>query len=106
MIKAFCNFVKISATVLIMTLLLSAIALKYISQLSVDNYNLRRQVEGPSQTTACQLHVSLLPIFGIHWLTYDFPMEIPTTDTYQTGENLPFIQFEDCFFLSLSVTAQ
>ena len=31
MIKAFCNFVKISATVLIMTVLLSSIALKYIS---------------------------------------------------------------------------
>jgi hypothetical protein len=44
--------------------------------------------------------VSVLPIFGIHWLTYDFPMEIPA------GEELPIIQFEDCFFLSLSVTAQ
>lgn len=99
MIKAFCNFVKISATVLIMTVLLSSIALKYISDLSMENYNLRRQAEGTSQTTACQLHISVLPIFGIHWLTYDFPMEIPA------GEELPIIQFEDCFFLSLSVTA-
>jgi hypothetical protein len=99
MIKAFCNFVKISVTVLVMTVLLSAISLKYICRLSVDNYDLRRQVEGSSQTTACQLHVSVLPIFGIHWLTYDFPMEIPA------GEELPIIQFEDCFFLSLSVTA-
>lgn len=100
MIKAFCNFVKISATVLIMTVLLSSIALKYISDLSMENYNLRRQAEGTSQTTACQLHISVLPIFGIHWLTYDFPMETPTT-----GEELPIIHFEDCFFLSLSVTA-
>ena len=100
MIKAFCNFVKISVTVLVMTVVLSAISLKYICRLSVDNYDLRRQVEGSSQTTACQLHVSVLPIFGIHWLTYDFPMETPTT-----GEELPIIHFEDCFFLSLSVTA-
>ncbi len=106
MIKAFCNFVKISTTILIVTVLLSAIALKNISDLSVENYDLRRQVDGTSQTTACQLHISLLPILGIHWLTYDFPMEIPTADTYQTGEKLPIIQFEDCFFLSLSVTAQ
>jgi hypothetical protein len=77
MIKAFCNFVKISATVLIMTVLLSSIALKYISDLSMENYNLRRQAEGTSQTTACQLHISVLPILGIDWLTYDFPMDPP-----------------------------
>ncbi len=106
MIKAFCNFVKISATVLIMTVLLSSIALKYISDLSMENYNLRRQAEGTSQTTACQLHISVLPIFGIHWLTYDFPMEIPAAADYTSGEKLPLIHFEDCFFLSLSVTAQ
>ncbi len=106
MIKAFCNFVKISATVIIVTVLLSAIALKNISDLSVENYDLHRQMEGTSQTTACLLHISVLPIFGIHWLTYDFPMEIPAADTYQAGEKLPILRFEDCFFLSLYVTAK
>ena len=108
MIKAFCNFVKISATVLIVTVLLSAIALKSISQLSMDNYALRRQAEGisASQTTACDLHIALFPFLGIEYLTYHFPMEIPSAGSYQSGETLPILQFEDCFFLSLYVTAQ
>ena len=99
MIRSFCNFVKISATVIVVTVLLSGIALRYISDLSMENFDLRRQTEGTSQTTACRLHICVLPMFGIHWLTYDFPMET-------SGETLPTIHFPDCFFLSLSVTAQ
>ena len=100
MIKAFCNFVKISATVIIVTVLLSAIALKSISQLSMDNYALRRQAEPDPNTTACGLHIALFPSLGIEYLTYDFPMEIPAGDT------IPTLHFQDCFFLSLTVTAQ
>lgn len=113
MIKAFCNFVKITATVIVVTVLLSAVAIKTISQLSTENYALRRQAEDAaqqSQTMACDLHIALLPFLGIDYLTYDFPMEIPATGayagSYQSGDTLPILQFEECFFLSLYVTAQ
>jgi hypothetical protein len=112
MFKAIGSFLQTVVITIVVTVLLSAIAIESISQLSAENFELRRQETGTenAQTMACDLHIELLPFFGIDLLSYEIPMEIPATEgyagAYKSGDRLPIMQFEDCFFLSLYVTAK
>ena len=110
------TFLKFVVVTILITAIISSIAIKSISELAAENHELRQQITRlensakEPQMMDCTLHVELLPGWNIEFLTYQIPMEFPTTWDYcqehSRGDLLPILQFEECFFLALYVTVK
>lgn len=108
--------VKFITVAILITVIIGGIAIKTISDLACEYFELREQITElenrvqEEKLMTCSLHVSLLPSWNIKFLTYKIPMQFPTTweyfNSYRTGEVVPILQFEDSYFLSLYVTAE
>ena len=113
--KALTGFVKFVLITVIITVIISSIAVKAISDLAAENLALQEQVAvleqrtQESHTMNCNLHVKLLPSWDIDFLSYDIPMEFPTTwdfcNAYATGEVVPMLNFDGNYFISIYITA-
>lgn len=111
-----CSFFKFVIVTILITVIISSIAVKSISALAAENHELRQQiivlensVKEP-QAMDSTLHVELLPSWNIDFLKYQVPMEFPTTwdycQEYSSGDLLPILHFEECFFLDLYVSVK
>ena len=108
------SFLKLMVVTVLITAIISCIAVKSISELAAENHELRQQIvrlensAKEPQMMECTLHVELLPSWNIEFLTYQISIEFPTTWDYSqahtSGDLLPILHFEECFFLNLYVT--
>ena len=111
-IKAFTKFVIFT---IILTVIISSIAVKAISALTAENVALREQLAEMEEqvlkphTMSCNLHIDLLPSWNIDFLCHNFPMTFQTTwdycSAYAEGEIVPMLEFEGNYFIEIYVTA-
>lgn len=113
--KAITAFIKFVIFTIILTVIISSIAIKAISALTAENVALQKQLEEMENqvlkphTMSCNLHIDLLPSWDIDFLCYDFPMNFQTTwdycSAYAEGEIIPMLEFEGNYFVDIYITA-